>query len=170
MGRHDRPLERPGVEEIVETAAQQAIAEPAARSYHSSPRCRAAMRRPRNVRSGSVSLDRLRQWRHDSREASRRHDSRLLATGPFGDAPPDDPVDRIGGPEQDTGLDAFLRAPPDHAIGSLSSVAGSLAARRVSWSADVLRPGMIAPPRKRASAVTQSKVVAVPKSTTMASA
>jgi hypothetical protein len=55
-------------------------------------------------------------------------------------------------------------------LGARSSVAGSLAARRVSWSAEVRSPGMIAPPRNRASPVTQSKVVAVPKSTTMLSA
>ena len=54
--------------------------------------------------------------------------------------------------------------------GALSSVAGSLAVRRVSWSAAVRRPGMITPPMKRASAVTQSNVVAVPKSTTIVSA
>ena len=53
--------------------------------------------------------------------------------------------------------------------GARSSVAGSLAVRRVSWSAAVRSPGMITPPMKRASAVTQSKVVAVPKSTTMVS-
>jgi hypothetical protein len=53
--------------------------------------------------------------------------------------------------------------------GALSSVAGSLAARRVSWSAAVRRPGMMTPPMKRPSAVMQSKVVAVPKSTTTTS-
>ena len=53
--------------------------------------------------------------------------------------------------------------------GARSSVAGSLAVRRVSWSAAVRSPGMMTPPMKRASAVTQSNVVAVPKSTTIVS-
>ena len=53
--------------------------------------------------------------------------------------------------------------------GGVSSVAGSLAVRRTRVSDEVRTPGMMTPPMKRPSAVMQSKVVAVPKSTTMVS-
>ena len=54
-------------------------------------------------------------------------------------------------------------------LGAMSSVAGSFDVRRKSVSADVRTPGAITPPRKTPSAVMQSKVVAVPRSTTIAS-
>src|SRR5439155_466847 len=53
--------------------------------------------------------------------------------------------------------------------GGVRSVAGSLAVPRMSASDAVRIPGMITPPRKWPSAVMQSNVVAVPKSTTMVS-
>ncbi len=49
------------------------------------------------------------------------------------------------------------------------STRGSLAVRRVRVSAPVRMPGAMTPPRKTPSAVMQSKVVAVPRSTTMVS-
>ena len=54
-------------------------------------------------------------------------------------------------------------------VGGARSVAGSLAVPRMSASDAVRIPGMITPPKKCPSAVMQSNVVAVPKSTTMVS-
>ncbi len=51
----------------------------------------------------------------------------------------------------------------------MSAVAGSLAVRRIRLSAPVRTPGAMTPPMNRPSAVMQSKVVAVPKSTTIVS-
>ena len=53
--------------------------------------------------------------------------------------------------------------------GGVSSVAGSFAVRLMSASDAVRTPGMMTPPMKRPSAVMQSNVVAVPKSTTIVS-
>src|SRR5215218_2238698 len=52
---HNRPLCRAGMKEVVECRAEQAVPCPARGAYHSRPRWPAAMRRPRRVRSGSVS-------------------------------------------------------------------------------------------------------------------
>src|SRR6266516_1520053 len=58
---------------------------------------------------------------------------------------------------------------PMTCCGGVSSVAGSLAVRLMRASDAVRTPGMMTPPINRPSAVMQSKVVAVPKSTTMVS-
>jgi hypothetical protein len=54
--------------------------------------------------------------------------------------------------------------------GRAISTRGSRAARRNSASAEIASPGAITPPRYSPAADTQSKVVAVPKSTTIADA
>ena len=52
--------------------------------------------------------------------------------------------------------------------GRPSSTTGSLAAFENSASAEIITPGVMAPPRYSPFAVTTSRVVAVPKSTMMA--
>ena len=56
---------------------------------------------------------------------------------------------------------------PMASFGRTSSTRKSRAARETSASAAVLMPGAIAPPMNSPRAFTQSKRVAVPKSTTM---
>src|SRR3989441_12807806 len=77
-------------------------------------------------------------------------------------------VEHIG--EEIAGQQPVAPAAPDvQREGGVRSVAGSLAVPRMSASDAVRMPGMITPPRKWPSAVMQSNVVAVPKSTTIES-
>src|SRR2546425_12739567 len=52
-------------------------------------------------------------------------------------------------------------------LGRISSILGSFAVRLNRASAEIRRPGAMAPPRYSPAAVTAQKVVAVPKSTMM---
>src|SRR2546427_11745678 len=56
---------------------------------------------------------------------------------------------------------------PMAVLGRSSSILGSFAARLNRASAEIRRPGAMAPPRYSPAAVTAQKVVAVPKSTMM---
>ena len=56
---------------------------------------------------------------------------------------------------------------PIAASGRTSSMRGSRAVRCASASIEIRRPGAMAPPRYAPSAAIASKVVAVPKSTTI---
>src|SRR2546427_11278148 len=56
---------------------------------------------------------------------------------------------------------------PIAVLGRVSSILGSFAARLNRASAEIRRPGAMAPPRYSPAAVTAQKVVAVPKSTMM---
>src|SRR2546428_11726363 len=56
---------------------------------------------------------------------------------------------------------------PIAVLGRISSILGSFAARLNRASAEIRRPGAMAPPKYSPAAVTAQKVVAVPKSTMM---
>src|SRR2546427_10679957 len=56
---------------------------------------------------------------------------------------------------------------PIAVLGRVSSILGSFAARLNRASAEIRRPGAMAPPKYSPAAVTAQKVVAVPKSTMM---
>src|SRR6266581_2967717 len=174
--RHDRPFGGAHVQDVGEQLARQhAVAHAApgvARAgvrYHFSPSAVAANRSPVSVRSGCT--DSISRTSGATRPASPPvaitwgvcllgHSALMRRTTPStASAVPSSTPARIA---------SSVRRPIVCA-GGVSSVAGSFAVPRISASEAVRIPGMITPPRKRPSAVMQSNVVAVPKSTTMVS-
>src|SRR5882762_2256739 len=174
--RHDRPLGGAQVEHVGEDIARQQPIAPAAPSvqragvdYHFRPNAVAAMRSPVRVRSGCTdSISRTRGATKLARPPVAMtcgvwplgHSALMRRTIPStASAVPSNTPERIA---------SSVRRPMVR-TGGIRSVAGSLAVPRIRASDAVRIPGMITPPRKWPSAVMQSNVVAVPKSTTMVS-
>src|SRR4030095_9093280 len=183
---HDRPLARAQMQHVAERVArQQRIANAPGDAERAPPRRRRwvvpqhvahvadatsswAMRSPVSVRYGSTTSNLQNGSNTGARPpvattngtTSRGHSPLILLTNPsIASALPNTTPER---------MHSSVRRPITRAGGEIS-VAGSLAVRRNNVSADVRTPGAITPPRNTPSAVMQSYVVAVPRSTTIVS-
>src|SRR5205807_2773424 len=110
-----------------------------------------------------------RQRCDQAREAAGGDDVGSLAVGPLGLDAAHQAIHRVRRAEQHARADRLVGAPSDGARRGGEVGGGQLGGapdERVRCRTD---PGMITPPKKCPSAVMQSNVVAVPKSTTMVS-
>src|SRR5207249_336588 len=177
--RHDRPFGGAEVQHVGEGVARQQPVAPAAPrggqpgrdagGYHCRPSAVAAIRRPASVRSGWT--DSIARASGATRLA-RPPVAMTWGVLPLGHSPlmrRTMPSTASAAPSKTPArIQSSVRRPMT-CSGGVSSVAGSFAVLRISASDAVRSPGMITPPMNRPSAVMQSNVVAVPKSTTMVS-